>query len=119
MGKYITEQVVRLMMDNKIQVSGSRVLVMGLTFKENCPDLRNSRVIDIVNALKKYSVQVDVHDPMVEPDNARAEYGMEMLVEPQAGQYDAVIVAVAHNQFRVRSCHIHSWRGRIGKVSLC
>jgi UDP-N-acetyl-D-galactosamine dehydrogenase len=100
MGKYITEQVVRLMMDNKIQVSGSRVLVMGLTFKENCPDLRNSRVIDIVNALKKYSVQVDVHDPMVEPDNARAEYGMEMLVEPQAGQYDAVIVAVAHNQFR-------------------
>ena len=100
MGKYITEQVVRLMMDNKIQVSGSRVLVMGLTFKENCPDLRNSRVIDIVNALKKYSVQVDVHDPMVEPDNARAEYGMEMLAEPQAGQYDAVIVAVAHNQFR-------------------
>jgi UDP-N-acetyl-D-galactosamine dehydrogenase len=100
MGKYITEQVVRLMMDNKIQVSGSRVLVMGLTFKENCPDLRNSRVIDIVNSLKKYSVQVDVHDPMVEPDNARAEYGMEMLAEPQAGQYDAVIVAVAHNQFR-------------------
>ncbi len=100
MGKYITEQVVRLMMDNKIQVSGSRVLVMGLTFKENCPDLRNSRVIDIVNALKKYSVQVDVHDPMVEPDKARAEYGMDMLAEPQAGQYDAVIVAVAHDQFR-------------------
>ena len=100
MGKYITEQVVRLMMDNKIQVSGSRVLVMGLTFKENCPDLRNSRVIDIVNALKKYSVQVDVHDPMVEPDNAREEYGIEMLAEPQVGQYDAVIVAVAHSQFR-------------------
>ena len=100
MGKYITEQVVRLMMDNKIQVSGSRVLVMGLTFKENCPDLRNSRVIDIVNALKKYSVEVDVHDPMVEPDNAREEYGIEMLAEPQVGQYDAVIVAVAHSQFR-------------------
>ena len=73
---------------------------MGMTFKENCTDMRNSSFIDIVNALKKYSVQVDVHDPMVEPDNARAEYGMEMLAEPQAGQYDAVIVAVAHNQFR-------------------
>ncbi len=100
MGKYITEQVVRLMMDNKIQVSGSRVLVMGLTFKENCPDLRNSRVIDIVTSLQKYSVQVDVYDPMVDPDNAREEYGIEILAEPESGQYDAVIVAVAHDRFR-------------------
>jgi UDP-N-acetyl-D-galactosamine dehydrogenase len=100
MGKYIAEQVVRLMMDHKIQVSGSRVLVMGLTFKENCPDLRNSRVIDIITTLEKYNVLVDVHDPMVDPDNARMEYGIEMLEEPQAGLYDAVIVAVAHNQFR-------------------
>ena len=100
MGKYIAEQVVRLMMDHKIQVSGSRVLVMGLTFKENCPDLRNSRVIDIITTLEKYNVLLDVHDPMVDPDNARMEYGIEMLEEPQAGLYDAVIVAVAHNQFR-------------------
>jgi len=100
MGKYIAGQVIKLMMDHKIQVSGSRVLLMGLTFKENCPDLRNSRVIDIVTELKKYSIQIDVHDPMVEPDNARAEYGIEMLAEPDTGVYDAVIVAVAHDQFR-------------------
>jgi len=100
MGKYITQQVIKLMMNHKIQVSGSRVLVLGLTFKENCPDLRNSRVIDIVTELAKYDVLVDVHDPMVDVDNARAEYNMELVTEPQPGVYDAVIIAVAHDQFR-------------------
>ena len=100
MGKYITQQVIKLMMNHKIQVSGSRVLVLGLTFKENCPDLRNSRVIDIVNELGKYDVLVDVHDPMVDADNAREEYNMELVTEPQPGVYDAVIIAVAHDQFR-------------------
>ncbi|MGB5719031.1 MAG: Vi polysaccharide biosynthesis UDP-N-acetylglucosamine C-6 dehydrogenase TviB [Gammaproteobacteria bacterium] len=100
MGKYITQQVIKLMMNHKIQVSGSRVLVLGLTFKENCPDLRNSRVIDIVTELAKYDVLVDVHDPMVDVDNAREEYNMELVTEPQPGVYDAVIIAVAHDQFR-------------------
>jgi len=100
MGKHIGEQVIKLMMDRKIQVSGSRVLLLGLAFKENCPDLRNSRVIDILTELQKYNVEVDVHDPMVDPDNARKEYGFDLLGEPQTGDYDAVIIAVAHDQFR-------------------
>ena len=100
MGKYIAQQVIKLMMNRKIQVSGSRVLLLGLTFKENCTDLRNSRVIDIVTELAKYDVLVDVHDPMVDIDNAREEYNIELVTEPQQGVYDAVIVAVAHDQFR-------------------
>jgi UDP-N-acetyl-D-galactosamine dehydrogenase len=100
MGKYITQQVIKLMMNHKIQVSGSRVLVLGLSFKENCPDLRNSRVIDIVNELAKYDVLVDVHDPMVDVDNARDIYKIELVTDPQPGVYDAVIIAVAHDQLR-------------------
>jgi len=100
MGKYIAEQVVKLMMSHKIQVSGSRVLVLGLAFKENCPDLRNSRVIDVVTELVKYNALVDVHDPLVDAENALDEYNIEMLAEPQPDMYDAVIIAVAHDQFR-------------------
>jgi len=100
MGKYIAEQVVKLMMSHKIQVSGSRVLVLGLAFKENCPDLRNSRVIDIINELVKYNALVDVHDPLVDAENALEEYNINMLTETQPDMYDAVIIAVAHDQFR-------------------
>ncbi len=99
MGSYVTEQVIRLMMKRKIQVSGSRVLIMGLTFKENCPDLRNSRVIDVIRELQGYSVLVDVHDPWVSAEDAREEYGIELTDRPAAGEYDAVIVAVGHRQF--------------------
>mgnify|MGYP001813106688 FL=1 len=100
MGRYLTEQLVKLMMERKIQVSGSKVLVMGLAFKENCPDLRNSRVIDVITELRKYNVLVDVHDPWVNDENAAAEYGIELIETPEPGTYDAVIVAVAHDQFR-------------------
>ena len=100
MGRYLAEQVVKLMMEHKIQVSGSRVLVMGLAFKENCPDLRNSRVIDVVREMGKYNVLVDVHDPWVSQDSAGKEYGIELIVTPEQATYDAVIVAVAHDQFR-------------------
>ena len=100
MGRYLTEQLVKLMMERKIQVSGSKVLVMGLAFKENCPDLRNSRVIDVITELRKYNVLVDVHDPWVNDENAAAEYGIELVETPEPGTYDAVIVAVAHDQFR-------------------
>ena len=88
------------MVSHKIQVSGSRVLVLGLAFKENCPDLRNSRVIDIVTELVKYNAQIDVHDPLVDVENALDEYNITMLAEPQSDMYDAVIIAVAHDQFR-------------------
>ena len=100
MGNYVVEQVVKLMINRKIEVSGSRVLVLGLTFKENCPDLRNSRVIDVINGLQGFNVQVDVCDPWVDVNAARDEYGVELVSRPGQGEYDAVIIAVAHNQFR-------------------
>ena len=102
MGRFITEQVVKLMMRGRIQVSGARVLVLGLAFKENCPDLRNSRVIDVVRHLQSYNVQVDVHDPLVEAENAKHEYDIDLVTGLQEGVYDAVIIAVAHDAFRER-----------------
>ena len=102
MGRYIAEQIIKLMMKGKIQVSGSRVLVLGLAFKENCPDLRNSRVIDIVRQLEGYNVLVDVHDPWVDAANAREEYGIDLVADPEAGVYDAVVIAVAHDAFAER-----------------
>jgi UDP-N-acetyl-D-galactosamine dehydrogenase len=99
MGSYVAEQVIKLMMHRKIQVSGSRVLIMGLAFKENCPDLRNSRVIDVIHELQGYSVLVDVHDPWISAHDAQEEYGIELTPEPAAGEYDAVVVAVGHHQF--------------------
>ena len=100
MGRYVAEQVIKLMMLRKIQVSGSRVLVLGLAFKEDCPDLRNSRVIDIINELQSYSVLVDVHDPWVAAADARHEYGIDLVQAPEPGKYDAVIIAVGHDEFR-------------------
>lgn len=102
MGNYVAEQVIKLMIRNKIQISGSRVLVLGLAFKENCPDLRNSRVIDVISELKGYSVRVDVHDPWISADEADEEYGIELTAEPGDGVYDAVIVAVGHGSFAER-----------------
>jgi len=100
MGGYVADQVIRLMLLRRIQVSGSRILVLGLTFKENCPDLRNSRVIDIIEQLQKYNVQVDVHDPWVDAAEARHEYDIGLLAQPSPGEYDAVIIAVGHEEFR-------------------
>jgi len=99
MGRYIADQVIKLMMKNKIHVPDSRVLVLGLTFKEDCPDLRNSRAIDVVRELQRYDAIVDVHDPCVKPEDVREEYGLDMISNPVAGSYDAVIVAVGHKQF--------------------
>ena len=88
------------MLKRSIQVEGSRVLVMGLTFKENCPDLRNTRVVDILKELAEYDVQVDVYDPWANAEEAAHEYGIALCAEPPMGAYDGVIVAVAHRQFR-------------------
>jgi UDP-N-acetyl-D-galactosamine dehydrogenase len=100
MGAYVAGQLVKAMLKRSIQVEGSRVLVMGLTFKENCPDLRNTRVVDILKELAEYDVQVDVYDPWANPEEAAHEYGIALCAEPAAGAYDGVIVAVAHRQFR-------------------
>lgn len=100
MGAYVVAQLVKAMARKNIQVSGARVLVLGLTFKENCPDVRNTKVVDIVKELADYSVQVDVFDPWVDVAEAEFEYGITPIFEPQPGTYDALVLAVAHNQFR-------------------
>ena len=100
MGEYVVSQLVKSMTKRGMQVQGARVLVMGLTFKENCPDLRNTRVVDIVSELKEYNIAVDVHDPWVDAEEAMREYGIAMTGQPEKGAYDAVILAVAHDQFK-------------------
>ncbi len=100
MGEYVVAQLVKAMAKKRIQVDGAKVLIMGLTFKENCPDLRNTRVVDIVDELKDYNCVVDVYDPWINPEEALAEYGITPVTALQLGTYDAIILAVAHRQFK-------------------
>ncbi|MDQ2187623.1 Vi polysaccharide biosynthesis UDP-N-acetylglucosamine C-6 dehydrogenase TviB [Alcaligenaceae bacterium A4P071] len=99
MGGYVVSQLVKCMTKRRIHVQGARVLVMGLAFKENCPDLRNTRIVDIVNELRDYNVEVDVYDPWVDTAEAQHEYGLTPVNSPKAGAYDAIVLAVAHTQF--------------------
>ncbi|NYT22694.1 Vi polysaccharide biosynthesis UDP-N-acetylglucosamine C-6 dehydrogenase TviB [Alcaligenaceae bacterium] len=100
MGSYVVSQLIKAMTKRRIQVQGSRVLVMGLAFKENCPDLRNTRVVDIVRELGEYNIDVDVYDPWVEPEEAVQEYDIQPVAEPCKGAYDGIVLAVAHDQFK-------------------
>ena len=100
MGTYVVAQLVKAMTKKRIQVEGAKVLVMGLTFKENCPDLRNTRVVDIVAELKDYNCDVDVYDPWVSVEEAQHEYGISPIAKANTGGYDAIILAVAHHQFK-------------------
>ena len=100
MGAYVVTQLVKAMTRRRLQVDGARVLIMGLTFKENCPDLRNTRVVDIIEELKDYKVQTDVFDPWADPAQAQHEYGITPLQNPEPGVYDAIVIAVAHHQFK-------------------
>ena len=99
MGGYVADQVIRLMVRKGINPVQARVLVLGLAFKENCPDLRNTRVVDIVQALQGYNIQVDVFDPWVDKIEARHEYNITPIDKPDQGHYDAIILAVGHRQF--------------------
>jgi UDP-N-acetyl-D-galactosamine dehydrogenase len=99
MGEYVAAQVVQLMTKHRLQVVDSKVLILGLAFKENCPDLRNTRVIDVVHHLEEYNVDVHVYDPWADPAEAMKEYGIELDPAPQAGDFDAAVVAVAHDRF--------------------
>ena len=100
MGGYVVSQLIKAMMKKRIQVEGSRILVLGLTFKENCPDLRNTRVIDIITELHDYNCEVDVYDPWVDAQEAQREYGIKPIQEPKPNTYDGIILAVAHKQFK-------------------
>ncbi|MGI9264957.1 MAG: nucleotide sugar dehydrogenase [Gammaproteobacteria bacterium] len=100
MGLYVSERVVRLMIQNKIQVVGSCVLVLGLTFKEDCPDLRNTRVIDVVKELEGFGAQVDVYDPLIEREDAMEICDVDPVENLEPGKYDAIVLAVAHEEFK-------------------
>lgn len=100
MGAYVASQFVKSMTKMRIQVEGSKILIMGFTFKENCPDIRNTRVIDIVNELNDYNINVDVIDPWVDIQEAEREYGIKIIESPNIGSYDGIILAVAHQEFK-------------------
>lgn len=99
MGEYVATQLIKEMVKKRIQVVGSRILVMGLSFKENCPDIRNTKILDMVNALKEYELDIDIYDPWVNEEEVVHEYGLRPLLKLEKNKYDAVIIAVRHDQF--------------------
>ena len=101
MSIYVASRIVKLMLAKKVQPLNSRVLVLGLTFKENCPDIRNTKVIDLARELDTYGATVDIHDPWANPDDAAHEYGIQLISDPAEGVYDVVVLAVAHRQFKM------------------
>ena len=100
MGVYVVSRLIKLMLKKRMHVQSSDILIMGLTFKENCPDLRNTRVVDIVDELQMYGVNVHVYDPWVDPEQAESEYGIKPIATLEEGKFDAIILAVAHEQFK-------------------
>ncbi len=114
MALYVAGRIIKLMIGREVRPKGARALVLGLTFKEDCPDVRNTKVIDLIAELESYGVNVDVHDPWADAAEAKAEYGIDLLEAPEPGNYDTVVIAVAHHQFlqwgaeRIRSlCKPH------------
>lgn len=99
MGEYVVTQLIKTMIKKRIQVEGAKVLILGLSFKENCPDVRNTKVIDIVHELEEYNIEVDVYDPWVDASEAEHEYGIAPISKPSNNQYDGIILAVAHKEF--------------------
>jgi len=110
MGNYVADQVAKLMTKKRIHVVDSKILIMGLTFKENCPDLRNTRVVDLIAEFKSFNCHVDVYDPWVDKQEAEEEYGITPIEAPQTDAYDAVILSVAHDEFKVLGAEqMHSY----------
>lgn len=103
MGEYVATQLIKEMVKQRIQVVGSKILVMGLSFKENCPDIRNTKIVDMVKALKEYDLDLDIYDPWVDPLDAAKEYGIDPVSSLTNAKYDAIVLAVAHDQFKQMS----------------
>ncbi len=115
MGEYVATQLIKEMVKKRIQVVGARILILGLSFKENCPDIRNTKIVDMVKALKEYDLDLDIYDPWVDSAEVEAEYGLAPIMELKQGRYDAIVIAVAHDQFKVMSTEdFHS----LGKKSM-
>lgn len=112
MGAYVAGQMVKAMLKRRIHVDGARVLILGLTFKENCPDLRNTRVVDVIAELREYGISVDIHDPWADRASAEQEYGVSLVATPQEAGYDGVILAVAHDAYREQGSEALSAYGR-------
>lgn len=111
MPAYVADRLLKLLALHRIHVVGARILVLGLTFKENCPDLRNTRVVDVVRELQQYHATVDVHDPWADPEEARIELGFDLTDSPPAQAYDAIVLAVPHAEFVQQSVeNIRRWR---------
>ena len=100
MSLYVSSQIIKKMLSKGMQPMGAKVLMLGLAFKENCPDVRNTKVVDIITEFAAYGMQVDVHDPWVDPDEVKREYDLDLVAAPETGAYDVVIIAVAHDEFR-------------------
>ena len=100
MGKYAADRLINLMHQRQIDIDNSKILIMGLSFKENCPDLRNSKVVDIINELRSKNVELDIHDPWVDIEEARKLFGLKLLDDLEINSYDAVLLAVAHDQYK-------------------
>jgi UDP-N-acetyl-D-galactosamine dehydrogenase len=116
MGAYVASQLVKAMLKRRVHVDGARVLILGLAFKENCPDMRNTRVVDVVAELRDYGVHVDVHDPWVDAADVHKEYGLALVTTPQPEAYDSVILAVAHDSYREAGAAALRSYGRPGHV---
>ena len=116
MAAYVAGRVIKLLLQRRGLTASSRLLILGLTFKENCPDLRNTRVVDMVRELADYGLDAEVHDPWADPLQARREYGIELVAEPAPGTYDAMILAVAHHQFAALGAEGVRAFGRPGAV---
>jgi UDP-N-acetyl-D-galactosamine dehydrogenase len=100
MGKYVVSRLIKSMLKKRINLEKARILIMGFAFKENCPDIRNTRVVDVLAELKEYSCIVDIYDPWVGNSDCESEYGLKLIKELTTGTYDAIVIAVAHNQFK-------------------
>lgn len=109
MGQYVVSSIVKKMIDRSLPIAGARALVLGLSFKENCPDIRNTRVVDIVEELRGYHIDVDVHDPWVSSEEAEQEFGLQLVAEPHEGSYDVIILAVAHTQFQEKGVGLRAY----------
>ena len=100
MATHIIQEVIKLMSQKRISIVDANILIMGLAFKEDCPDLRNTKVVDLISELAPYNANIDVYDPWVSSDDAKEEYDLELVKEPEKGHYDAIIIAVSHKQFK-------------------
>jgi len=97
---FVANKVIKLMIEKGHTIKGAKALILGFTFKENCPDIRNTRVIDIYKELDQFGLDVDIHDPWADPEEVKHEYNLEIKTKLNGGNYQAIIIAVAHNEFK-------------------